>query len=366
MALDELTFATGGADHGVRLWAVESPTARNFARAVTCRWRSEEHTGAVTALACIGREVVSGSSTGEIFVWNDTTGTPLRRIQNAHEGRSVIGLQFDAVKIVSTGADNSLVVWDSLTGTPLQSFTRPHGDARVAALQFDNTHLMTIGVDRTMRVWTWKGGSVVARGREVVVRAGDTLAAIARAHGVTSRQLLQWNDIPSSALREGLGVLREGMRLVVSERVTGPGELGQHAGRSSRGTAEHRAEAPASAGAGGDPHVTDAAEPAAGTDSEGEEGSECEADEVTERRAALSPVSERVEFVRPRLFAGRRSRNGGGNAARHFSGLITSLKLRPRAEGAGAGGSSAAAVRSSLVARVHGDGGTGSFGYSDA
>ena len=223
LALDELTFATGGADHGVRMWAIDAPTPRNFARSVSCRWRSEEHEGAITALACVGRDVASGSALGEIILWNDVTGAPLRKLTGVHGGRSVIGIQFDAMRLVSIGADETLIVWDVLSGQQLQSFTKPHGSARISALQFDDTHLMTVGADRSMRVWVWKGAIPVPRGREIVAVASDTFASIARAHNVRGKQLLKWNRIPAKSVREAAGCLREGMRLIVSELVDRPG-----------------------------------------------------------------------------------------------------------------------------------------------
>jgi hypothetical protein len=57
-----------------------------------------------SAIAIVGREVVSGAANGEVVCWDFASGTPLRTHQVHEPGRAVRCLQFDAVKVACAPA----------------------------------------------------------------------------------------------------------------------------------------------------------------------------------------------------------------------------------------------------------------------
>lgn len=193
LSVDDVTFASGGADGQVRMWHIES-RRRGFGANVACRWRGLAHDGPITALSCVGREVVSGDAQGTVIVWDDETGTPLRS-HALHPGRSIHALQFDAYKIVSSGGDGRLVVSDLFTGEPLQVTLAPHGATPIAGLQFDTDRLLTVAVDRSVKVWAWKGVKPQPSARTHLTQPGDSLLSVAQRYDVLVRQLRRWNGI---------------------------------------------------------------------------------------------------------------------------------------------------------------------------
>jgi hypothetical protein len=226
----------------VRLWAYASNSS-TAARSVECARKYVGHAAAVTCVACVGPEVISGAADGQIIVWDQDSGATLRVHQVHAAGRPVFALQFDSVKIVSAGADAKLVVTDVISGEPLQTTLRPHGEAHVLALMFDSELLITVGADRSMRHWAWRGAKPVPNFKLHTVGAGEKVQTIARKYRVKTRDLLRWNGI------HDVRRFYEGMRIIVADpaQVLGAGAGAGDAGEPAV-TGEHQPPQPEAGG----------------------------------------------------------------------------------------------------------------------
>lgn len=203
LSVHDKTFASGGPDRLVYLWLVDfEPEDVRGTLSVTQGWRMDGHSGGVTSLYCLGNDVCSGDSKGQVILWNGADGTALVKHQVHKQGSAVYLVQNDAMKVVSYGADHRLVVTDVIQGTMMQETREPHGPARVIALQFDTDTLVTVAEDRTMRVWAWKAGRFSARPREIAERPAEhivlpeqQLQDIGETYGLTVADILAFNGM---------------------------------------------------------------------------------------------------------------------------------------------------------------------------
>jgi hypothetical protein len=167
---------------------------------VTQGMRFEGHVAPITAVYCLGNDVVSGDGNGEVILWNAATGASMVRHQVHKPGHSVWLLQNDALKVVTYGSDERLVVTDLMQGTAMQETIKPHAASRMLALQFDTDTMVTVAADRTMRVWAWKAGRFSSRPREIadrpaehIIKPEEQLQDVAEAYELSVRELLAFN-----------------------------------------------------------------------------------------------------------------------------------------------------------------------------
>jgi WD40 repeat protein/tetratricopeptide (TPR) repeat protein len=203
LAIDDSLFCSGSADRIVRLWGITDISPTNPAKTVEQIRRYSGHQAPITAVELVGKEVVSGASNGEVIIWNFETSEPLRRHQIHEVGRSVLAIQFDAVKLVTAGSDHKLVFSDFLSGEPFQTSYRSHGDSHILAMCFDTENLITAGADRTVRVWQLNKGASgpggIAKQKRLpkmhIIKPNEHLRTIASQYGCSMKEIMKWNNV---------------------------------------------------------------------------------------------------------------------------------------------------------------------------
>jgi hypothetical protein len=210
IALHDAHFATGSLDRQVRLWHISAVSPRNPAQAVDLVHVYRGHEAGVSALACVGDEVVSGDAAGVVIVWDRRRPAPARIHAVHHPGAAVRCLHFNATTIVSFGLDRRLVLSDLSSGEALQVTREPHGPALVLALGVDSERMFTVAADHSARVWELRGSGGMPAILPYRVKHGMKLSNVARMFGCTLAQVLRWN-----ALRDEHAVYA-GMTVVVA------------------------------------------------------------------------------------------------------------------------------------------------------
>lgn len=221
LSIDDSLFCSGSADRVVRLWGITDISPTNPAKTVEQIRRYSGHQAPITAVELVGKEVVSGASNGEVIIWNFETSEPLRRHQIHEVGRSVLAIQFDAVKLVTAGSDHKLVFSDFLSGEPFQTSYRSHGDSHILAMCFDTENLVTAGADRTIRIWQLNKGASgpggVAKQKRLpkmhIIKPNEHLRTIASHYGCSMKEIMKWNNVTD--LRQ----LYPGLRIKVEPEV---------------------------------------------------------------------------------------------------------------------------------------------------
>ena len=221
LSIDDSLFCSGSADRVVRLWGITDISPTNPAKTVEQIRRYSGHQAPITAVELVGREVVSGASNGEVIIWNFDTSEPLRRHQIHEVGRSVLAIQFDAVKLVTAGSDHKLVFSDFLSGEPFQTSYRSHGDSHILAMCFDTENLVTAGADRTIRIWQLNKGASgpggIAKQKRLpkmhIIKPNEHLRTIASHYGCSMKEIMKWNNVTD--LRQ----LYPGLRIKVEPEV---------------------------------------------------------------------------------------------------------------------------------------------------
>jgi serine/threonine protein kinase len=107
-----------------------------------------------------GQRVVSGSSNGQVAVWDGVTGEPLWKVQG-HSG-SVLDVMFSAddQRIASAGDDGLLGIWDARSGQ-LSFLLDSQGQLRGLYFSPDGKRLAGVSEDGWLRVWDVQSGQEV-------------------------------------------------------------------------------------------------------------------------------------------------------------------------------------------------------------
>jgi WD40 repeat protein len=156
---DGRTLATGSDDTVIRLWdpdgGKERPL-RDRQQKETPRARPlESHTGAVMGLAFApdSRSLASASADRTVILWDVEFGLP-RATLRGHGGIvSAVSFSRGGKTVASGSQDRSVKLWDAGTGAERFTFTGHAGPVRAVAFAPDRTLLVSGSHDGTVRLW---------------------------------------------------------------------------------------------------------------------------------------------------------------------------------------------------------------------
>jgi serine/threonine-protein kinase len=200
---DGSLLASGGADHTVRLWDVQTGELRHTLS-------GHEFTVDAVAFAPDGRTLVSGDGDYKIILWDVSTGR-LRKTIRAANAVFALAISPDGRLLASGGRNNdhpeqNLELWEMPSGKPLHAL-RGHTDA-VFSLSFssDGSTLASGSADCTVKLWDPESGQLkqdltgecTGNSPRVAFSPRDALLAVIRLRSVGGVNL--W-DIATGAER---------------------------------------------------------------------------------------------------------------------------------------------------------------------
>ncbi|HBB94070.1 MAG TPA: hypothetical protein DC054_01650 [Blastocatellia bacterium] len=157
---DNRWFATTADDHNVRLWQVA--TGREMPRLVDPREplsRQESHKSYATTIAFSpdSKSLASGSTSGEVKIWNIATGFP-SSLPSSPTGIDVVAFSPDGKFLAVAGMQETLDIWDleSTRAIHLKGHTR---EITSVVFSRDGRFVYSGGRDKTVLVWDRQTGT---------------------------------------------------------------------------------------------------------------------------------------------------------------------------------------------------------------
>ncbi|MBK8909277.1 MAG: hypothetical protein IPM60_15780 [Rhodospirillales bacterium] len=120
------------------------------------------HTCGVDAMAVLpdGRRALSGSSGGDVRLWDLETGAELNRF-GLHRSVTAVTVARDGRRVLSAGLEGNVRLWDLETGKTLKYFSHPSAVNCVEALP-DGRRALSVS-DRILHVWDLQAGVELKR-----------------------------------------------------------------------------------------------------------------------------------------------------------------------------------------------------------
>jgi serine/threonine protein kinase len=176
-APDQLRGLSGGDDHSVRLWDLQSGReVRSFSG----------HQGAVNCVAFTpnGSVALSASDDGTVRVWETGSGKELRHFDD-HKATAQAVLAFpDNRRVASAGGDKLIRIWELDTAKEIARCEGHTDLVRCLALSSDGTLLASGSDDQTVRLWDARTQ------KELHVLKGHTTGVVAVAVSSDGRRIL--------------------------------------------------------------------------------------------------------------------------------------------------------------------------------
>src|SRR6185437_11308488 len=103
----------------------------------------------------------SGSRSGELKVWDFSTGQLAFNLPRQAKGINVVVFSPDGKSLAAAGMDSNIEIWDC--ASKQARFLQGHSDEITSLVFADSgTKLISAGIDKTVRVWNWKTGEAVS------------------------------------------------------------------------------------------------------------------------------------------------------------------------------------------------------------
>jgi WD40 repeat protein len=118
-----------------------------------------EHSVTSLLLAQQEQHLITGSSDGQIKIWDSHSGGFLTS-WFAHEG-GIHGLATTSRLLVSAGEDGIARLWDGLNGHGIRQFVGHAGRVTRVAIDPTGERVVTAGIDRTVRIWETATGTLL-------------------------------------------------------------------------------------------------------------------------------------------------------------------------------------------------------------
>jgi WD40 repeat protein len=162
---DGKTLATGGRDHSVRIWDVNTGQRQRTLLG---------HTDKVNAVAFSpdGGQLVSASDDQTIRLWDLAPIAPTASF-GGHKGAVwTVAVSPDGTRAATAGADRVIRIWESATGKEIRAFNGHTAAVTALAWTPDGQTLISASADKTIRVWDMSSSQArVISGPEAAVLA---------------------------------------------------------------------------------------------------------------------------------------------------------------------------------------------------
>ncbi|QRV96958.1 Notchless protein [Ceratobasidium sp. AG-Ba] len=107
--------------------------------------------------------IVTGSTAGDIFIWNAQDGKPIARSLKPHRsGVSSLRYSPNGEHIVSGFHDGSISIWDASTGDQIAVPFVGHSDqVDIVSYSWDGRYILSGSLDSTIRIWDASSGNAL-------------------------------------------------------------------------------------------------------------------------------------------------------------------------------------------------------------
>jgi hypothetical protein len=188
--------ASGGLDHSIRLWDIDTGTAINCITG---------HGAGVLAVAVSGdaSQVLAGDGAGGVRLWDAATGSEIRRFDGHKYSVFSVDLSGDGRRALSGGWDGVLRLWNVATGTLEREFPGHSDEIRRVAFSPAGGQIASCAQDHSIRIWDTESGNQLAcyLGHEGPVTSlalsSDGRRALSGGH---DRHLRLWNTEAGSEI----------------------------------------------------------------------------------------------------------------------------------------------------------------------
>ncbi|MFB2898482.1 NACHT domain-containing protein [Aerosakkonemataceae cyanobacterium BLCC-F50] len=135
----------------------------NFADAEMVQCVFMQTFGGIMAIAFSpdGQLLVTGDSTGKVWLWRVADGQPLWTYFGHTQCVRSVAFSPDGVTIASCCLDETIKLWDAQTGQLLKTLQGHIGAVRAVAFSPDGTMIVSGGLDRTIRFWDVQTGQLL-------------------------------------------------------------------------------------------------------------------------------------------------------------------------------------------------------------
>lgn len=155
---DEMRLVTGSWDRTLRIWRLpEDGRVSEENSAQYCKGVMQGHTASVLCLHRNGDRLVSGSLSGELFVWNLLTMSKTVEMREA-QGCGVNALAWER-SLIFAAADMNLQVWDTSSGRLVETL-KGHTNV-ITCLCLSFPWVLTGSRDNTVKVWSVRSWTCV-------------------------------------------------------------------------------------------------------------------------------------------------------------------------------------------------------------
>ena len=101
-------------------------------------------------------DITRGTATGEVYVWNASTGERLCRCRSHTNWVYSAAFSPDGKTLASGGWDGSIILWDVNKGTRLTKISGHNDILLTLAFSADAAMLASAGYDQTIKLWDLK------------------------------------------------------------------------------------------------------------------------------------------------------------------------------------------------------------------
>lgn len=153
-----------------------------------------------------GKQLVSGGSDGNVWLWNLSTGTP-KHVLRGHD-RTVRSVAYspDGIRVGSASEDGTVKIWNTANGEIERTLRGHASPARGVAFSPDGTALASTSNDKTVKLWRVETGEEIFElvGHQTPVR-GLAFSPDGRRLATTGGTVKLWNTVNGQEIASLVG-----------------------------------------------------------------------------------------------------------------------------------------------------------------